>query len=338
MMEYRKLPHGDENIGVLGIGMGCLENTPDDEIVAIVTKAIEHGVNYFDMCAGGANVYKPFGEAIRPCRDKVYFPIHFGAVYNEKGAYGWTRDADKIKSTFDWEMKTLDTDYADFGFLHCVDQIEDYEELKASGIVDFMRGLKDQGVLRHLGFSSHTVPVAERLLDDGFGDMILFSINAAYDLEQDSDELGGGTVSQRAVFFNRCRRDGVGISVMKPFHGGKLLDAAQSPFHTALTATQCLQYVIDRPGVMTAVPGVKTLEDLNGILKYIDATPEERDYSAIAGFSADRVMGHCVYCGHCKPCPMEINIDLVNKYYDLARIGDRLAADHYRKLSVNADA
>ena len=65
-MEYRQLPHGNENekFGVLGIGMGGIGTTPPDEIEAIVRKAIDNGINFFDLCAGAANVYAPFGRAI----------------------------------------------------------------------------------------------------------------------------------------------------------------------------------------------------------------------------------------------------------------------------------
>ena len=55
----------------------------------------------------------------------MHFQLHFGAVYKENGEYGWSRNLDEIKRTFDWEMKVLGTDYADFGFLHCVDEESD---------------------------------------------------------------------------------------------------------------------------------------------------------------------------------------------------------------------
>ena len=54
--------------------------------------------------------------------------------------------------------------------------------------------------------------------------------------------------------------------------------------------------------------------------------------------TADTITGTCVYCNHCQPCPAGIDIGLVNKYYDLALAGDDIAANHYTKLGVNADA
>ncbi len=115
-MEYRKLPHGNETIGALGLGMGGIQKASPDEIQAVVERAIEHGVNFFDLCAGGKSVYEPFGRAISGKREKVYFQLHFGAVYKENGEYGWSRDLNVIKKTFEWEINALGTDYVDFGF------------------------------------------------------------------------------------------------------------------------------------------------------------------------------------------------------------------------------
>lgn len=82
-MEYRKLPHGNEQISVLGLDMGGIQNAAFEEIQAVIEKAIENGINLFDLCAGGQSVYEPFGRAIKGKREKVYFRLHFGAVYKK---------------------------------------------------------------------------------------------------------------------------------------------------------------------------------------------------------------------------------------------------------------
>ena len=337
MMEYRKLPHGEERISTLGLGMGGIQGAADEGIEAVIRKAIDNGINFFDLCAGGKNVYAPFGRAIAGRRDKVYFQMHFGAVYNEKGEYGWSRDLNKIKQTIAWELETLGTDYIDFGFLHCVDEHDDFEKLISSGVLAYIRELHEKGIVHHIGFSSHTPEVAQRIMDTVSVDMMMFSVNPAYDYEC-GDEYGIGSVSERAKLFRRCQKDGIGISVMKPFHGGKLLDAEHSPFKTALTHAQCLQYSLDRPGVLANVPGVRSLADLDVLLKAANASDEEKDYSVIETMTPERVIGNCVYCHHCQPCPVGIDIGLVNKYYDLAVAGDKMAADHYRKLEIKASA
>lgn len=195
-MEYRQLPHGNEHekFSVLGLGMGGIQKTPQDEIEAIIRKAIDHGINFFDLCAGGA-VYEPFGRAIKGQREKVFVQCHFGAVYDENGEYGWCRDFETIKKTFLWELETLGTDYVDLGFLHCVDEDEDFDKLVEIGLLDYLKELKAQGTVHHIGFSSHTPSVANRIIDTGLVDMMMFSINPAYDFEK-GDSLGIGTVNE----------------------------------------------------------------------------------------------------------------------------------------------
>ncbi len=337
MMEYRKLPHGKEEISVLGLGMGGIQAAPPSEIEAVIREALSHGINFFDLCAGGAGVYRPFGKAIAGQREKVFFQLHFGAVYNQKGEYGWSRDLNRIRETLAFELEALGTDYADFGFLHCVDSEEDLADIEKNGILDYLTAQKEAGVVWHLGFSSHTPSVSRRLLDTGLFDLVMFSLNPAYDLEK-GDEYGIGSTAEPAAFFRRCQTQGVGISVMKPFHGGKLLSAATSPFRQALTKNQCLRYALDRPGVLTVLPGVRGLSDLRELLAFPTATPAELDYSVIASFTPEKAAGNCVYCNHCQPCPAGIDIGLINKYYDLSRAGDRTAHNHYEKLSVRADA
>ena len=143
-MEYRKLPKGTEQISVLGRGNSSLGASGHEEAVKTVAMALEHGINYFDMAAGDANPFAAFGEATAGCRDKVYYQIHFGADYTT-GKYGWTLDLEKIKRSVDWQLKALKTDYIDFGFIHCIDELSDLEKAEKSGILDHIRGLKEQG-------------------------------------------------------------------------------------------------------------------------------------------------------------------------------------------------
>ena len=114
-MEYRKLPHGKhgEKLSVLGLGMGGIQKCSNAEIEQVIRTAVANGINFFDLCAGGRNVYEPFGRAIAGQREKVLFQMHFGAVYNKNGEYGWSRNLVQVKETFAWELEILGTDYAD---------------------------------------------------------------------------------------------------------------------------------------------------------------------------------------------------------------------------------
>lgn len=55
---------------------------------------------------------------------------------------------DLIKKTFEWEMNELETDYVDFAFLHCIDDLDDYEEVINNGIYDYLLNLKEKEIVR----------------------------------------------------------------------------------------------------------------------------------------------------------------------------------------------
>ena len=334
-MKYNKLPHGNEMISEIGMGAGGLFSLSHDEVKEIYDYAIDHGINFFDFAGSSDNVFKPFGEAIKGRRDKVFFQLHFGCYFpNHK--YGWTRSLPVIKKTVENALNDMQTDYIDFGFLHCIDDENDFNEMMNDGIFDYLFELKKKGIVRHLGFSSHTPKIANLLLDTGLMDLFMFSINVAYDYES-GDDYGVGSHKERIELYQRAVREGTPISVMKPFFCGQLLSAETSPYHVALTQNQCLSYVLSNPAVITVVPGCSSLDELKTILSYEDASDDEKDYSIISSFSKVETDGRCTYCGHCRPCPKKIDIGLVNKYYDLALAGDPLAIGHYEKLELKAD-
>lgn len=123
---------------------------------------------------------------------------------------------------------------------------------------------------------------------------------------------------------------------MKPFCGGQLLDEKQSPFGQALTKPQCIQYALDKPGVVAILPGFGSRKEMEEVLEYFDTPEEARDYSAISAFAPRETLGRCVYCKHCHPCPMGLDVALINKYYDLSLQGDALAREHYLTLDKTA--
>ena len=95
----------------------------------------------------------------------------------------------------------------------------------------------------------------------------VFSINAAYDYQH--GDYANGSAGERMALYRRCEAEGVGISVMKPFAGGKLLTRKLSPFGQALTPYQCIQYALDKPGVLTVLPGIRNREDVQELLGFL---------------------------------------------------------------------
>ena len=79
--------------------------------------------------------------------------------------------------------------------------------------------MKEQGVIRHLAFSTHNAHIARRFLKMGAFDLGMFSLNPMYDYINES-EYGQGEADDRAALYREFERAGVGISVMKAFAGG----------------------------------------------------------------------------------------------------------------------
>ena len=333
MVEYRINQRTKDKVSILGLGSSCISEAAESEAIEALETAYEHGINYFDMAAGGGACFEYYGKVFEKARKHIYYQVHFGANY-VTGTYGWTTKLDEVKASVDWQLGKLRTDYIDYGFIHCLDEESDWEAYEKNGVLRLLLDLKGQGVVKHIGLSSHTPKLVNRGLDTGLLDMVMFSINPGYDYHHGT--YAKGNVKERMALYRRCEAEGVGISVMKAFSGGQLLDDKTSPFGKALTEYQCIQYALDKPGVLTVLPGIRGLKDMKRILGFMEASAQEKDYSIIGSFTPREVEGTCVYCNHCQPCPAGLNVGLINKYYDLALAGDEMAKGHYDKLPLHA--
>ena len=320
-MKYRTNRKTGDRFSEIGLGTAYLFEAGLEEGVRALHRAVEGGVNIFDLAAGHGDTYPIFGEALADVRKQVFYQIHFGAEYTQ-GVYGWSLDPDTVKQSVEKQLTELKTDYIDYGFIHCLDEEKDWETFQKNGILDYIYELKKSGVVRHIGLSSHTPAVIQKILDEVGADLLMFSINPAYDSGE--GEYAKGSLSA------------LGITVMKPFSSGQLLDAKQSPFKAALTKAQCIHYALDRPGVLSVLAGARNTQEVEELLRYHELPEEEKDYSVIASFDPVDTEGTCVYCNHCSPCPAGLDVGLINKYYDLAKAGDLLAAEHYRTLEHTA--
>ena len=230
------------------------------------------------------------------------------------------------------------------------DTVEDWEKRTHSEFMDYVYELKEKGLIRHIGMSTHNPRVGQLAAKSGFIEMILFSINPAFDMKPASerlesmfegyDESLSGIDPDRAALYHLCEANDVGITVMKGFFGGRLLSKETSPFDVAFTAPQLIHYALTRPGVCSILCGYDTKAQVDEAVAYENATADERDYaSVIASAPLHAYMGQCTYCGHCRPCPMDIDIAMVNKFYDLARLQPSVPEslrEHYRALAHHA--
>lgn len=347
-MEYRQL--GNTGLRASVIGLGCEGFSEDGYTMAarLFDRAEELGINYFDLYASDPEVRAAVGQALKGRREKFLIQSHICSVW-KNGQYLRTRNLDEVKAGFEEMMQLLNTDYLDVGMIHYCDAMSDWEAIVGNGILDYARELKVAGRIRHIGLSSHNPLVAERAVTEGGIEVLMFSVNPCYDLQppnEDVEQLWADEAyaadltnmdPDRQRLYETCQRLGVGITVMKAFAGGDLLNAELSPAGVALTVDQCIAYALSRPAVSVVLAGAHSVAQLERSAAYCQADEAARDYAAaLASFPRIHWEGHCMYCSHCAPCPMGISVADVTKFLHLADAREQIpetVAQHYASLS-----
>ena len=220
-MEYRVNRKTGDRISVIGLGTSYIASASEKDAVEALLLAHERGINYADLASAGAEAFPYYGKAFENLRKDMYYQVHFGANY-ETGEYGWTTNLEQVKQQIDWMLRNLKTDYVDYGFIHCLDAAPDWEAYQKNGVLAYLLEMQKQGAVKHIGLSTHTPELADMVLDTGLVEQLMFSINPGYDYQH--GDYANGSSSQRMKLYRRCEAEGVGISVMKPFSGGQLLD------------------------------------------------------------------------------------------------------------------
>ena len=336
------------------IALGCEGLTEEDYGMTrkLFDEAERLGVNYFDLYASDPALRAAIGEAWQGRREKFHIQGHLCSVW-KNGQYLRTRQLDEVKAGFEEQLRLLRTDYLDVGMIHYCDALSDWDAIVQNGILDYALSLKAQGRVRHIGLSSHNPQVALKAVETGHIEVLMFSVNPCYDLQpasEDVEDLWANEAYERMLtnmdpdrerLYESCQRLGVGITVMKCFGGGDLLDASLSPAGVALTANQCIHYALTRPAVAAVLAGAHSVEQLRQSAAYEQATDGERDYAAaLASLPRISWQGHCMYCSHCAPCPRRIDIADVTKYLNLALAQGRVpetVREHYKLLEHHAD-
>lgn len=350
-MQYRDL--GNTGLKVSEIGMGCEGFAEDNckNTMRLFDAAKQQGINYFDLYTSDPKVRAAVGQALAGQRDKFIIQSHICSVWKD-GQYKRTRNIQEVKEGFSEMMTLLNTDYIDAGMIHYVDSLSDWQEIVTGEVLPYVLELKKTGAIRHIGLSSHNPQVALEAVKSGHIEVLMFSVNPCYDLQPASEDVEDlwrdenyakpliNMDPQRQRLYEICQERGVGITVMKAFGGGDLLDASLSPAGKALTVNQCLHYALTRPAVATVLAGAHSVEQLMESLAYENASEEEKDYAmAFASFPNISWRGHCMYCSHCAPCPKQIDVASVTKFLNLAKAQKTVpetVREHYGLLPHHA--
>ena len=277
-MEYRKLGRTGLNVSAIGLGTEHLW-----EVEGVFRAAVDAGVNYVDVLLSSAEGFDPessdvnFWSILRRHRDKLILAAHWSDL----------EDHNESNRHFEGVLKVLGG-YAEVGLLQC-----GLSRPAAERLLRF----KEQGRIGYIGVSCHDTSTSIKVVNSGLVDVLMVSINLIDLIKGSSEEIG--------ELYQACVKQDVGLVAMKPYWGGNLFSHQGKP--SGITATQCLAYVLSQP-VSTTVPGVSTVEHLQEALHYLEATDEEKDYRSIIENIPTAWQGQCVYCYHCLPCPLDINI------------------------------
>ena len=204
-MNYR--PLGKTGLMVSEIGFGGEWITPDmapDQAKAILDHASANGINVLDCWMSDPRVRSLIGDAIQDDRDQWIIQGHIGSTWQpgpidpatyqgprddlEKaaeaaGQYERTRDIEKVRAAFEDMLARFHTDHIELGMIHFVDDPAEFDQIMAGGpYIDYVRELKANGTIGHIGLSTHNPEVARKAAESGEVEMVMFSVNPAFDL------------------------------------------------------------------------------------------------------------------------------------------------------------
>ena len=312
------MPYAPDYLGhdtpKLGFGLMRLPKLDDGsidvpQVCDMVDCFLDAGLTYFDT----AYVYTGSEEATRKALVERH-PRESYTICSKANAWLGSPTAEQTKQQLHTSLERLGTDYLDYYLLHAVQDNNNqaYDDYK---LWDWIRGLKEQGVIRHWGFSYHAGPERlERLLTENPDiDFIQLQVNYA-DWNDDANVASRLNVEV-------AEKHGVPYTVMEPVKGGSLaypprvvreiFDAVDNGLSYASWA---IRFVASQPGVLTVLSGMSTLDQVKDNVSYMrdfkPLSPVEQDAVARAMAALDSVEQiKCTACHYCtEGCPMQIPI------------------------------
>src|SRR5210317_1204204 len=165
----RTLGKTSEKLSVIGFGGIMLNDNSQKFANEMVAKAFELGVNYFDVAPKYGNAEEKMGPALKPYRKNCFL----ACKTRQRGKNGARKDIEK-------SLQKLETNYFDLYQLHELETIEEVQQaFGPKGALETIVKAKQEGKIKHIGFSAHSVEAALLAMNNFEFDSILFPINFA---------------------------------------------------------------------------------------------------------------------------------------------------------------
>lgn len=302
-----------------------LPDVPEEQAVATVHRANELGINHFETARGYANSEEILGRALKGFDRSQYFlttkitPKH----YQNYRAY------------IEESLMRLQVDYLDNFDIHGINNDEQINlTLMKGGVLETVRKAMSEGLIRHIGFSSHG-PVEVILKTMGTGEFESVNLHYYY-------------FNQRnlAAIKLACEMD-MGVLIISPTDKGgqlhkapELLKRLSTPYHP-ITIND--RFCLSHPEVTTVTVGAAHPDEFNPHLKAVEIEgvlrPEEQEIIKRLDAQYDKLGSTlCTFCHKCLPCPEQINIPEVLRLRNIAIAFDMTEFGKYRyRMFENAD-
>jgi len=319
-MRYR--PFGKTGLDVSTLSLGCMRFPSDEAATQIVTRAYELGINYIEMSIGyndsEARVQRALASLGKDARSRLLLSTKCAPSKPEDQT-----TAEHARRSLETSLGRLKTDHVDFYHAWCVMDEDNYELTVRGGWLDAIRKARDEGLVRHIGITTHATPrVVEQIIDEGLFEVLTIQYSLVLQ-------------SYREVIA-RAREKGMAVVLMGPLGGGLL--GLPSPVLKQVFAPDdqvagALKYVLCDPAVSTAASGMESAREVEENCAVIDALPDDLDMTyqshvngRIREFLGDRLdeferllCGGCRYCTNV--CPEGVRAFAVFQPYNAAMLG-----------------